>query len=299
MTERLSHSQLNSWATCAERYRLERIVGVPSVPAWNLIGGSTVHEMSERYDFARLGVVKPEHDGNATFEDVFERRTSEAEEQSGFDRSQFRASGRKSAQWPDKENHLWWFANGPAMVKRWVTFTRNCPWDVWIAPDGKPAIELDFVLPLLPDENGVPSLEVKGFIDRVFQTATGDLIVFDLKTGASKQSSNRQLGTYKIGLSQKYGVDAKYGTFWDARSGVTSDVAPLNEYSVERVEWQFGRVREARRLNIFIPNPGPMCSACSVRDSCYEVTPEASASTRPPWVPVDEWSNPEKGKGND
>lgn len=280
--ELLSFSQLNGWAGCGERYWLERVVKVPETPAWALIGGSTVHELTENYDKSRLGVDT----SSPSFEEIFERRTVEAEEKSGLDRSQFRASGRKSAAYPEKENPKWWHENGPAMFDRWVVFTNNVPWDIWTTPAGDPAIEIPFELMLQSN-----TLKVRGFVDRVFvDPSTGGLICVDIKTGASKQSSNRQLGTYRVGLSDKYGVDIPYGTFWDARSGGTSEVASLNEWSKARVAWQYAKVRQARELGIYVANPGPMCSGCSVRDFCPEVDGSRMYEVQQPWISDEEWN---------
>src|SRR5665647_2281373 len=157
--ERLSYSQLNGYTGCGERYRLERILRVPQRPAWALVGGSAFHEATERYDLREHGVDVPD----PYFATVFDRKIAETEEESGLDRSQFRASGRASKQWPDKENEAWWRAEGPTMFLRWINFRRNAPWDIWITPDGMPAVEIEFDLVLGDDE-----IDIKGYIDRVF-----------------------------------------------------------------------------------------------------------------------------------
>lgn len=274
--DRLSHSQLNGWANCSEQYRLERIVRVPQIPAWYLIGGNAVHEATEHHDLREHGVAVP----HQSFEEIFERLTSEKEEETGFARTEFRAGGRSSRQWPDKENASWWLAEGPGMVNRWINWTRSTPWQLWITPNGKPAVELEFNLVL--DEVGVT---VKGFIDRVFQDpATGSLIVFDLKTGSGKQASARQLGTYKIGVLDKWpDLDIGWGTFWSARTGVTESVSSLDPYSRERLAWQFNVVKEARRQNLYLANPGRMCNSCSVQPYCYETQGELSGEVPKPW----------------
>lgn len=282
MTIRLSYSQLSSLTTCGEQFRLERVVGVTQRPAWALIGGSTVHEVTELHDLAGHGVAVP----SDTFREVFERRTVEAEEESGIDRSEFRASGRASARWPNKEDANWWLTEGPAMVQRWVNWTAATPWKLWITPDGKPAVEIEFDM-LLNDDD----IDVKGFIDRVYEY-NGYLIVLDIKTGSRPQPTPRQLGTYKVGLEQVYGdalPPVAYGAFWDGRRGVTSTPAALNEYDERRLSYQYGVVAKMRRENLYLPSPGPMCSGCSVNEFCFEYTQGASAAVRPPWVSVEEW----------
>lgn len=281
--DRLSHSQLNGWTGCGERYRLERIVGVPQRPGWALIGGNAVHDTTENHDLREHGVDVPP----LTFEEAFEARTVEAEERDGFDRSEFRASGRKSNQWPDKENADWWLANGPGMVQRWVTWTRNVPWVLWVTPEGQPAVEVEFNYVSLEE-----GFTIKGFIDRVYHDpATGRLIVVDIKTGAQKQSSGRQLGTYRIGLEDKYaaqGVAVPLGTFWDARGGATDRLYDLGWFTKERLDWSFRQLKRARASGMYLPNPSALCSSCSVRDYCYEVEGEKAGEVPPPWAAIGE-----------
>jgi hypothetical protein len=274
--DRLSHSQLNGATGCGERYRLERLIEVPQTPSWALIGGSTVHEVTESIDLRDHGVDVPELD----FRDHFETLTAQREEESGMDRSEFRASGRASREWPNKENAEWWLANGPAMVRRWVVFTQNTPWLLWLSPpDARPGIEINFALEL----EGLNIL-VRGGIDRVVvDPTTGRLIVVDIKTGASKQSSLRQLGTYKVALEQRFGVDVAGGTFWDARSGVADPVRSLDQFTLERLRWQYETLAQVRRQGLFLPNPGPMCNACSVRSHCYEQDGELAHTVPKPW----------------
>ena len=52
----LSNSQLNELLACAWRYKLRRIDGVsiPEVPAWWLIGGTTVHSLTETWEKMRV-----------------------------------------------------------------------------------------------------------------------------------------------------------------------------------------------------------------------------------------------------
>jgi len=280
--ERLSYSQLNGYTGCGERYRLERVLRVPQRPAWALIGGSAFHETTENHDLREHGVDVPD----ANFVTVFNRKIDEAEEESGLDRSQFRASGRASKQWPDKENEAWWRAEGPTMLLRWINFRRNAPWDIWITPDGMPAVEIEFDLILGDDE-----IDIKGYIDRVMVDRDGSLIVLDIKTGSRKVTIPRQLGTYKQGILDKWPAvkHVQYGVYWDARTGTTGDTYPLNAYDMGRLEYQYRALSEARRTGLYLPNPSSMCVSCSVNEHCYEYSPEALGHTRPPWVSADDW----------
>lgn len=283
MVEHLSHSQLTTWAGCGERYRLERVLKLPQLPGWALIGGSTLHEMTENYDKARLGVDIPQ----PSFDEIFDRRIEAEEEKSGIARSQFKASGRASKACPNKEDGDWWREHGPAMFNRWVVFTNSAPWDIWIDPNGNPAIEVKYELYLANGE-----VKVLGFIDRVMVDRQGRLIILDIKTGASKQATPRQLGTYRVGIEDKFpGEKAHYGAFWDARSGTTTPPAALNEYTPERLEYQYAGLKKAKELGLYIANPGSLCGSCGVNRYCYEFLGEDANSVRPPWVTPEEWGD--------
>ena len=280
--QHLSYSQLNTFTSCPEQYRLERVIRVPRKPAWRFVGGTTVHELSEQYDLLSLGVDIPK----LSFDEVFERLTAEAEEETGVERKDFRSSGRASQKFPNKENYDWWRQNGPAMVRRWETWRQASNWEIWVGPDGQFGIELPFDL-MLPDENVV----VHGVIDRVFEDpSTSSLVVLDLKSGSRAPVTPRQLGTYKAGFEQSFpGAGLiRFGTFWDARKGYTGPVYPLNPYSLRRLNFQYGALRVARETGLYIPNPS-MCSSCGVAEWCYEVGGERAHEVRPPWVSPEEW----------
>ena len=48
----VSYSAFTSWLKCGKAYQLERIFGVPGLPAWYFVGGSTVHKVTEDFDYA-------------------------------------------------------------------------------------------------------------------------------------------------------------------------------------------------------------------------------------------------------
>jgi RecB family exonuclease len=73
---------------------------------------------------------------------------------------------------------------------------------------------------------------VKGYLDRVMETPTGDLVVLDIKTGANEPKSNNQLGQYADMVAKLLGEEyrPKYGTYWMGRTGSLTapvDLAPL------------------------------------------------------------------------
>lgn len=44
-----SFSSFTSWVKCGKAWQLERILQAPQTPAWYFIGGTTFHEVIEKY----------------------------------------------------------------------------------------------------------------------------------------------------------------------------------------------------------------------------------------------------------
>lgn len=282
MTMKLSYSQINQFATCAEQFRLERIVHAPSIPSWPAIGGNAVHTITEVEDYRLLGIEPPEElRAIRTFDDALDHHVNLALLRSpDFDKSEWHVGGRPSQANPDKENEKWWRTNGPLMLNRWKSFMEVVPWDLYLDPDGMPGIEVSVEFET-PDGD-----LIRGFIDRIFQDrATGSLIVLDLKSGQEPKSP-RQLGFYRQALAHAFpempSVD--YGTFWMSRKGQTTGLVDLRDHTAERLFFQTSALHRAVDSGIFIANPGSLCSSCSVRNVCYEMHPETTPAAYLPWA---------------
>lgn len=174
-------------------------------------------------------------------------------------------SGRPSKAHPVGEDEDWWRAQGPGMVQRWIDWRKESPWEIWIAPDGQPGIELE--LNVLIDK----TQEVKMFIDCVFATAPNNQrpMPVDVKSGSRVPDSHTQLGLYKVGLELAYpGVHVSGGCYWMARSGTTTPVITLDEYTPRLFAEWFRQVRVAKQMGVFLPNPSNLCRSCKVGEHC-------------------------------
>ena len=60
---------------------------------------------------------------------------------------------------------------------------------------------------------------------------------------------------------------------------------------MDRLEYQYRALSEARRTGLYLPNPSSMCVSCSVNEHCYEYNPDALGAVRPPWISVDDWES--------
>ena len=193
------------------------------------------------------------------FQDAWVRQRNAYATKADVPETQWRASGRATKEFPDKENGAWWEQQGPEMVQRWIDWRNGTGWNIWTAPNGEPAIELG--IEILFGE--VP---VKMVIDRVFVTGNGEMVIVDLKTGRSV-SSDMQLAWYAAGMDLLFGVRPKYGTYWMAREGMTSPMIDLDLWPTQSMIDVVTMFDKARKEGIFLPNFST-CKMCSVTSEC-------------------------------
>lgn len=265
LIQHLSYSTLADWKECGEKVRLRKVENLRGAPSWSLIGGSLVHTITENLDRQDFGIPV---DGPTEFnEDVFLAFIEAEEDKSQSDRADWRAAGRVSKEWPNKENYDWWLHNGPAMVNNWRRFLSGPTYQIAMTPDGAPAIELSI-------EFELGGVKVVGYIDRVLEHfPTGELIVVDLKSGSRDPLTSDQLGLYRVGLSARYGeaFTPVWGTYFMTRKGATTLPVDLRKYSDGRLEYEYDAAWRGIQAGIFIPKVGPLCSSCGVREFCRAV----------------------------
>ena len=172
-----------------------------------------------------------------------------------------RVGGRATKANPNKEDQYFWHGAGPKWVQgyiAWREFNKN--WKIWVAPDGNPAIELA----LNPVVAGVT---IKMIIDRVFEV-DGQLVICDLKTSQQTPTSNLQLGFYKLGLEQTFGMEVKWGNYYMARANGTSEMVDLSDYTYEKMEYLVTQFDKARQSGIFLPNTNSCQYMCGLTEYC-------------------------------
>jgi putative RecB family exonuclease len=193
--------------------------------------------------------------------DAWERLTTRQIDATGQETASWRAGGRATKEYPDKENGDWWAIHGAGMVQNWIDWREQSHgMGLWVTPEGIPAIELVLNIEL----EGVP---VKMALDRLMVTQSGDLVVVDLKTGKNTPSSSFQLGMYAVGMELTFGVRPKYGTYWAARDGVTTELIDLDKWTIERAGSIVKMFDNARRSGIFVPN-FDHCKMCNFTSVC-------------------------------
>ena len=179
----------------------------------------------------------------------------------GFSSRDIRAGGKVSKANPNKEDELWWLANGPAMVQRWIDWRKQSDWEIWRTPDGKPGIELAL-------EPMFGRHQVKMVIDRVFVTNTGARVVVDLKSGSRTPDSDLQLAFYAAGIQKIYDINVPYGAYWDARKGEMSQIQPIGRLTLPLITYWIDKYVEAKEHGVFLPHISNLCRACGVNRYC-------------------------------
>ncbi len=256
----LSHSALTTFLSCGHKYYLSRVVKVEETPAWWFVGGNAIHTASEMFDEAY-------ESGNIVataeqyFLDAFAYHTAETLDNVGQDVPDgWRAGGRATKAFPNKENDDWWLANGPSLVQNWIDWRKGSGWSIFEI-DGRPAIELGF------DFEVGGEFAIKMFIDRLMVNEHGELVVVDLKSGSSTPKSALQLALYAYGCEKILGIRPKWGTFWKARDGGTTPLMDLDTLPSEKVEYIVSGFDKLRKSGIFIPNLDE-CGWCGFKDIC-------------------------------
>jgi hypothetical protein len=172
-----------------------------------------------------------------------------------------RIGGRSTKANPNKEDIAFWHSSGPMWVEQYIAWRKQNPnWKIWTAPDGRPAIELELI-PVVAD---VP---IKMVIDRVFDV-DGHLVIVDLKTSQNTPSSTLQLGFYKLGLEQTFGIEVNWGNYYMARGSNTVEMVDLSDYTYDKMEFLVKGFDKARKAGIFLPNTNSCQYMCGLTAHC-------------------------------
>jgi putative RecB family exonuclease len=184
-----------------------------------------------------------------------------AESKGDIDLTNARVSGRATKMNPNKEDEGFWQRTGPMWVENYIAWRKANPnWKIWTTPQGEPAVELG----LTPVVAGV---QIKMFIDRVFEV-NGQLVIVDLKTSKDVPPSALQLGFYKLGLEQTFGIEVNWGNYYMSRGSNTVEMIDLSEYTYDRMEYLVEGFDKARKAGVFLPNTNNCQYRCGLTAHC-------------------------------
>ena len=242
LPEHISYSAFNTYLECGYKYKLTKMHEVQEPHAVWFTGGTAVHLATEYYDQANTLSKDSGFLDEIWNKAWFETVAADEEINGPMDGWQYKG----------REDMSWWYGEGRWMLERWVTF-RNAGWTPY-----KDFIEKKYEVPL---ENTVTKMA----IDRVMLDYDNNLVLLDIKTGASSQRHPLQLAIYAWAL-KKDGIAVDKAGFWDARSGSIS-TWNLDHLHTERVEDILNTFDKARKSDIFLPNLNN-CGRCGVLSYC-------------------------------
>ncbi len=171
-----------------------------------------------------------------------------------------------------------WRTTGPEQVRQFIRWFEGSGQQVWVTPDGRPAIELELSV-MFGD------VEVRGFIDFITLGPAG-LTIVDTKSGSRKPDSLQQLAIYACMVELAYGQGWRplWGTYFLGRGkgpkGAKPEYrvyfqppVPLSEYrySVPFFTRELEMFEEAVQADLFVARPGPDCDRCGVSYACLAV----------------------------
>lgn len=204
-------------------------------------------------------------DVGALIDEAFQNEITRRVEQTGVPTTEWRAAGRKSREWPNKEDLSWWTHHAPEMVQdyiKWRNEGEEKEWRIWEPYPGDPAIEMGVLAP-------IGGVTVKGFLDRVFATPSGELVIVDVKTGSRTPDSDLQLGFYACLLEVGCGIRPQWGAYYKAREGrLHKPLVNLDHFSTDLLGGFLRDFVRAREQGIYLPVLGGHCRTCGVANQC-------------------------------
>lgn len=219
------------------------------------------------------------------FGDEFDKAIARDVEKSGLPLDDWLSFGPRNQ---PRQQVQAWRELGPALCENFVDWYRGSDYQIWITPDGRPAIELE-LRPVFGE------IQLVMYVDLVLYNSSG-LVVVDTKSGRHLPETLQQTGLYASGIELTYGPQWRpmYGTYFMARGtppkkpkgapkewnddGHVPPVCfqppvPLTgyEHSVEFWTNELAMFDRGVKSSIFVASPGRHCFTCDVSLYCPAV----------------------------
>lgn len=265
-----SFSQVESYADCGLKYRLQRREpGVIQRPSWALVGGKAIHAAIESFERDVIAVngagVLSEFDPVTCWSGCFnDSITAQAIATPQYPMDHWRSAARGA------EGYTWWLHEGVDMLSRYVAW-RHANAGHWAVAtwNDVPMIEWPF-------ETNFGDIHVVGFIDLVLREATtGRLKVIDVKSGKSAPVDSLQLKTYGAVLADQTlpsgtsAHDEIDGAYFMLRRGELADVGAVSGLDARaEIFWRYGAMDASERAGVYMARPSSFCGGCSVKHAC-------------------------------
>lgn len=256
----LSHSRIETWNTCGEKFRLTYIENAPRQAQGSLIGGKAIHTTIEHAEQATLRDLRQ-------LTSMF-RATFDEEMQFAGGPEKVRWGGRKSKDYPQGENWKWWNDKGEVMLGHYL--------------DTRTEDESQGLVLKSSEEHVLATLKsgqaFQGYLDAFLVSSDGEPRIRDYKSGQPGRSNGIQLALYAWAWHQITGTTVEQGEFIYLRTADPEkrrelvDLRPLIPIAQDMAEG----AQRGIAAEIYVMKPDKsFCKACTVRKSCsYGVTLE-------------------------
>jgi DNA helicase-2/ATP-dependent DNA helicase PcrA len=230
----LSYTQVNTFKTCALKYKYSYVLNIPQPPNHALSFGSTIHDTLKDFHTAEM------------IEEVSLGKLLEMYEKN------WQPAGYMSAEHRETR-----FGEGKELLKRYHKDNKK--------EKVKPlAIEKSFNV-------WIGGTKFFGRIDRIDELSGGGVEVVDYKTGQAKDQKfvdkDDQVTFYAIGVKEALGFNPKKLTLHFVGTGEKISTTRTEEHFKEAKKEVTGIIKDIKSGE-FKASPGRHCDWCSYRDVC-------------------------------
>ncbi|MER7987000.1 PD-(D/E)XK nuclease family protein [Streptomyces noursei] len=246
-----SVSQTEQYEKCARRFYLQRVERVVPRPAAWSHHGTAFHSAAEAVELS--GRTMTADEAEARFVDQYSALVNGSLDQEPNTDRWLSAHGTGGEDIERRYNL------GREQTRRYVEWAAESPTETYQTPEGKPGLELYFMVEL----GGV---KVRGYIDQLVTDPDGSVRPRDWKTGTTK--SKFQLETYGIAVRKLYGVEVNKADWYLAKTGGLSRPLKLDQVTEADVAKRYVAMDAGVKAGRFPANPGFLCRFCDVSHAC-------------------------------
>ena len=195
VTGRIPRSR--AFSTAGNPTKLGRLRNAPKTPTVWSPAGVALHDVADLIHRGEVSTKKAIAESwNQCFDELVEKQFNETGVAPHF----WRKAGRVTKESPDREDVDWWRTEGARQL--WG-------YKQWLKKSGYTVARLSDETILSEHETTTlfGSVEVKGFLDVVFENPEGQWVVCDLKSGSRVPDKFTQLGLYRVALQQNHAFD--------------------------------------------------------------------------------------------
>jgi putative RecB family exonuclease len=246
-----SVSQTEQYEKCAYQLKLKRIDRVQPRPAAWSHHGTAFHSVAEAFELS--GRAMGQEEAVQLFSDQYSALVNKSLDQEPNTDRWMSANGTGGE---DIERR---YVLGQEHVRQYLAWAGNNPTETYVTPDGRPGLELHFMVEL----GGV---QVQGYIDQLVRDPDGSVRPRDWKTGSTK--SKFQLETYAVAVRKVYRETVNRADWYLAKGGKLSRPLKLEELTEDQVGLRYAEMDAGVKRGDFPANPDFHCRFCDVSHAC-------------------------------